>query len=351
MRQHPMIAAVLLTLLAGIAPGQEAGTLQYDDGNADGVRSTAQAGYVTTFDAPDDAPVLTSISFLASRYGRDVPRDFTVTVTDFDLNPVAVFGFPYEKVPYGRQAGWVELALPRSVRPPKQFAIAIYAHCLQDCGIFMSLDVPGDGKSRSFSVLPGDQEAVNPDVDGAVANWMIRCRMAPEAAAPADGPVQLAHEDGRVLAKQSLGGAWQAVKFETPDDSTYIVERVLLCGAYYGQPGAAGESNTMAVAVGDGSGVAFAQQEYRYDEFYWGDAPSWTSLPLPPGIEVKGAFTILTDMRSRATPGIYLAYGAGGDGACSLVGSPGSLQEWTPRDAPGGPANWCIRCELRKKAE
>lgn len=352
MGTHAVARLMLVALLALAAPAalaQGDGLLQYDDGNPDGVRSTAQAGYITTFEASDDMPVLKSVSFLASRYGRTDPRDFTVTITDFDLNPVAVFGFPYELLPYGREAKWVELQLPQEVRPPKQFAVAIYAHCLQDCGIYMSLDLPGDGKSCSYSTLPGADEAPNPDLDGAVANWMIRCQMAPEAALPEDRPVQLAFEDGRATGKQSYGGAWQAVRFETPDEGTYIVERVLVSGSYYGQP-SVGATSTMAVAVGDENGAAFAQKEFRYDEFYWGGTPSWTSLPLDAGVEVKGVFTILTDMRSQQTPGIYVGYGPGGTEARSLLGSPGNLGPWTPRNAEAGAtSNWCIRCELRKK--
>jgi hypothetical protein len=355
MGTHTVARLMLVALLALAAPAalaQGAGLLQYDDGKSDGVRSTAQAGYITTFEAPDDMPVLKSVSFFASRYGRTEPRDFTVTITDFDLNPVAVFGLPYELVPYGREPGWVELQLPREVRPPKQFAVAIYAHCLEDCGIYMSLDLPGDGKSCSYSTLPGADEAPNPDLKGAVANWMIRCQMATDAALPEDRPTQLAFEDGRAANKQSFGGgAWQAVRFETPDDATYIVERVLVSGAYYGQP-SAGASNTMAVAVGDENGAAFAQKEFRYDEFYWGAAPSWTSLPLDAGVEVKGKFTILTDMRSQATPGIYVGYGVGSEESHALVGRPGQLEPWAPANAEAGAINnWCIRCELRKKVE
>jgi hypothetical protein len=346
-----MLVALIALFAAAAALAQDAGLLKYDDGTADGVRSTAQAGYITTFSAPDDMPVLKSVSFYASRYGRDEPRDFTVTITDFDLNPVAVFGFPYSLVPYGMEPGWVELQLPQEVRPPKQFAIAVYAHCLEDCGIFMSLDLPGDGKSYSYSTLPGETEAPNPDLEGAVANWMIRCQMAAEAKLPDDRPTQLAFEDGRAVDKQSFGGgAWQAVRFQAPDDATYIVERVLVCGSYYGVP-SAGASNVMAVAVGDENGAAFAQKEFRYDEFYWGGTPSWTSLPLDAGVEVKGTFTILTDMRSQATPGIFVGYGVGAEESRALVGRPGQLNPWTPRNADGAAvSNWCIRCELRKKA-
>lgn len=344
-----MVAAVAVAALASWALAQDSVKLQYGDGTADGKRSTAQAGYVVTFDAPEATPVLRSIAICAARYGRTEPRDFTVTICDYDLNAVAVFGFPYELLPYGSTPGWVELPLPAEVHPPKQFSVAIYAHCLQDCGVYMGLDRVTAGECRSFSVLPGATEARQPDVDGQAADWMIRCSMASEATVPADAPLQLALEDGRVSDFRSMGGVWQAVRFEPPDDATYLLDRVLIAGAYYGMPGTDGGNNAMAVAVADEAGVAYAQKEFRYDEFYRGNTPSWTSLPMGGEIEVKGPFTLLVDMRSRATPGVYLGFRDECETAASFVGRPGELGEWTPPGDAEGAANWCVRAVLHKK--
>jgi len=183
-----------------------------------------------------------------------------VTITDLALNPVAVFGFPYHDIPYGNAPEWVELELPTEVRPPAKFAVAIYAHCLQDCGLFMSLDT-SQRESKSYSTLPGADEARQPDVEGQPANWMIRCQMAAEYQAAEDLPVLLSYDTGKPTEIQSMGGRAQAVTFTTPDDGVYTVERVYVCASYYGMPGQDGASNQIALYIANNGELA--QKTYR----------------------------------------------------------------------------------------
>jgi len=64
---------------------------------------------------------------------------------------------------------------------------------------------------------------------------------------------------------------------------------------------------------------------------------------------VSGEFTVLTDMHSRQTPGVYVGYDTGCESAHSQVGLPGDLQPFAPRKGDPATSNWCIRVQLRKK--
>ncbi|MBD3177527.1 MAG: hypothetical protein GF320_20340 [Armatimonadia bacterium] len=343
-RRHAVIGAVLLALLGSAAPGQV--ELKYDDGQADGKRSTAQAGYITVFEVPEGNSVLQSISFHASRYGRDYPRDITIAVTDMDLNPIGVFGMSYLSIPYGNTPSWVTFDLPTEIQPPDRFAVAIYAHCLRDCGVYMSLDAAPQGQAWSYSTRRGSNEAPMPDLDGAPANWMIRCQMTDEFTPPENAPVQLGHGALVPTGKQSFGGSAQATTFVEPEDESYAIERVYICASYYGQP-ADGEANNLDLYILDGNGNAIAGGKYRYDEVYWGGEPGWTSLPLPEPIEVPTHFTVVTSMNSRQTPGVFLAYTDGADANHCMVGSlQNGFEPWSIPQGDAATGAWCIRCDL-----
>jgi len=346
-----LVALLAAVPLAGSCFAQD-GLLKYDDDQADGRRSTAQAGYITVFDAPEGMPVLKSVSINASQYGRQDPRDFVVAVTDMDLKPMVVFGYSYDLLPYGGAPQWVELPLPEEVKPPAKFAVAVYCHCLQDRGVFVGLDVPANGKSQSYTALPGADAAPQPDVDGKPANWMIRCQMAKGFEKPHGAATQLRYDNGTFEEMQSMGGTGQVVQFTVPEEGgPFTLKRVLVCGGYYGQPGTDGESNQGHLAICTADGTILSQQVFRYDEFYWSSTPCWTSIPLATPVEVTDDIYVITDMNSRPTPGIYVGYDTEGDACHSQIGAPGSTKTWTPRNADPQKSNWCIRVQLERKPE
>jgi len=321
----------------------------WDDGVPAGYRSIAMAGYATVFEVPADQPVLKSVWIHASRYGVQQPRDLTLVISDQDLVPVAILGVPYDLLEWSDRPKWTEIRLPQEVRPPEQFAVSLYCHCLQTWGVYLSYDDPG-GKHLSYT-LDGNTPSPLLIADEPY-NWMIRCEMADKHAPPDDPnpPIFLQHDDGTAESIQSLGGQGQAVRFKTPDDGAYIVDRVLICGAFYGMPNAA-QNEEFEVHVCDAAGVSIASRKFIYGEFYRGDKPTWTSLPMPEGTEVSGDFSIFANMNSRQTPGVYVGYDTdgGAEANFSMVGTPGALQPAKFREGNNETTNWCIRCVIHKK--
>jgi hypothetical protein len=142
-----------------------------------------------------------------------------------------------------------------------------------------------------------------------------------------------------------MGGSAQMVRYETPEAASCTVTRVFVAGAYYGRPGVDGEENQFAVRVYDAQMKQLGEWLFRYDEFYRSSIPGWASLPLEGGPTVSGEFYVACDMQSRPTPGVYVGYDTSAPASHSFLLSSRGSKAW---DADGKPANWCIRCELRK---
>jgi len=350
---YTRVITVVLTLascvFASPCLGQATEELRWDDGAPDGKRSTAQAGYTALFEAPEGKPVLHSVKIHAGQYGPQNPpaRDFTLIVHDQDLRPVAVFGIPYDVLERA-DPSWQEIVLPEEVRPPAQFGITLFCHCLQTRGVYMSWDACAADKCLSYSMAP-DLQYTALAMDNRPANWMMRCVMAEEFVGPdeANPAIYLRHGDGVWEDRQSMGGAGQIVEFETPDDGTYVVDRVLVSAGFYGRPDD-GQGNMIEVSICGPAGLAVASKTFLYSEFYRSSSPSWASLPMDEDIQVSGTFYVVTNMNSRQTPGVYVGYDSDGDGDYSQLGTPGNMAEWKPPKGDQATTNWCIDCAIRK---
>jgi hypothetical protein len=307
--------------------------------------SRSQAGYVRTFRAPSDRPVLRSVWLHASTYGWTGARDCVLAVTDSDLRALAVYGVPYAALPYGREPEWREIALPDEVRPPEEFAVVLYPHSLVDCGVFVSVGRTSEGEARSWVARVDEAKPRPLEIDGAPAEWAMQCDMTARFDPPAGAPIMLRCDDGVPDGGDSVAGAAQTVRFRTPDDRAHVLSRVLVAGAYYGRAEDDGRENRFAVRLYDPEMEPLGEWFFRYDEFFRAEEPGWASLPLEGPPTVSGEFYIACDMRSREMPGVYVGYDTSGGPPNSFLLSSGGPRPW---DREGQAANWCIRCELRK---
>jgi hypothetical protein len=149
---------------------------------------------------------------------------------------------------------------------------------------------------------------------------------------------ELAHDDGKSAGQNSFAGGGHAVRFEAPNESSYLTE-VRIYGARYGLP--APPKENFHVWLCDSDFKTIADNQFAYSKFSKGN-PRWVSLKIKP-TRVPKEFIICAGFNPTATKGVFVHYAAGS--GHSLVGLPGGEFE----DFDKG--DWMIRATISDKAE
>jgi hypothetical protein len=151
---------------------------------------------------------------------------------------------------------------------------------------------------------------------------------------------ELAHDDGKSAGQNSFAGGGHAVRFEAPNDSSYITE-ARIYGARYGLP--APPKENFHVWLCDKDFKVIADNQFPYSKFPRGN-PRWVALKIKP-TRVPREFIVCAGFNPTATKGVYVHYDAEGSGH-SLVGLPGgeSSEDFDKGD-------WMIRVTLTEKGD
>jgi len=146
--------------------------LYYDDGTAEGKRSTAGSGHAVLFQRPQEYRLLDRVDVFGSRYGtpQAPAEDFNIYVCDEDFSPLREFSRPYGLFQRG-QNRWFNISVdPASV--PRRFYVCLSFNPTSTKGVYVAYD-RNIAHSHSRSALPYTH--VN-DV-GQKYDWMIRVHL------------------------------------------------------------------------------------------------------------------------------------------------------------------------------
>lgn len=159
-----------------------------------------------------------------------------------------------------------------------------------------------------------------------------------EGAKPGEGETrELAHDDGTMAGKSSIGGGGHAVRFSIEGDSWYVTS-VSLHGSRYGEPRPPKED--FNVWICDEHFKPIATFHFPYGS-YTRSAPAWKSFRIRP-TRVPSKFIVCFGFNPHQTKGVMVSYDAKPSGN-SLTGVPGKGE---PR--PFAKGNWLIRCKVDK---
>jgi hypothetical protein len=147
-------------------------------------------------------------------------------------------------------------------------------------------------------------------------------------------PRQLSHDDGNATGKKSIAGSAHAVRFEAPDNQSYLTA-VELFGSRYGAPTATGD---FSVWLCDEQFSPITEFKFPYSKFQRGN-PRWVSLPLKTPIKAPPKFIVCFGFNPAATKGVFVSHDAESSGH-SLTGLPGQ----PPSDFTTG--DWMIRAKV-----
>ena len=146
-------------------------TLKHDDGSAEGKKSIAGSGHIVRFASPRGGEFyLTHVDVFAARYGAPQPprEDFTITLCDPQLKPIASWKKPYATIERG-EPKWYAVAVPPTA-VPREFAVCLSFQPTATRGVFVHRDDSSSG--HSLTGLPG--RGGDALADG---EWMIRVRI------------------------------------------------------------------------------------------------------------------------------------------------------------------------------
>jgi hypothetical protein len=150
---------------------------------------------------------------------------------------------------------------------------------------------------------------------------------------------QLIQDDGKEVGKKSIAGGGHAVRFQTPNDSSYLTE-VRIYGSRYGQ--AAPPKENFHVWLCDKDFKVILDNEVPYSKIHKGN-PRWVALKIKP-TRVPQEFIICVGFNPTASKGVFLHYDAESSGN-SLVGLPGEQAE------PFEQGDWLIRATVTDKGD
>jgi len=146
-----------------------------------------------------------------------------------------------------------------------------------------------------------------------------------------DKPTELSKDDGTSAGMRSMAGTGHAVRFEAPDDNSYLTA-VKIYGSRYGYPQAPAEN--FHVWLCDDTFKSIADFPQPYSSFERGD-PTWVTLSITP-TKVPRKFIICIGFSPTQTKGVMVHHDKKASGN-SFMGLPGK----PPRPFDGG--DWMLR--------
>src|SRR5262245_12062323 len=152
-------------------------------------------------------------------------------------------------------------------------------------------------------------------------------------------PRELARDDGQATGKKSIAGSAHAVRFEAPDDSSYLTS-VQLFGSRYG---AQAVSDNFSVWLCDDQFNPISEFKFPYSKFQRGE-PRWVTFDIKSPTKVPSKFIICFGFNPAATKGVYVSHDAEASGT-SLTGLPGQ----PPSKFDAG--DWLIRAQIDQLRE
>ncbi len=145
--------------------------LKYDDGQSDGMTSTAGAGHAVVFKRPTGNWAVDAVEIFGSRYGAPEPpkESFSIYICDQDFNVIREIEEPYSKLSYGDEPKWNRLEFD-PVKVPEGFYICVSFEPTASRGFYVHYD-KGEEKIHSRSALPWTF------VHDVEYDWMIRAHL------------------------------------------------------------------------------------------------------------------------------------------------------------------------------
>jgi RNA polymerase sigma factor (sigma-70 family) len=157
------------------APSDEAGSLKYGDGAADGKKSIGGSGELIQFSGAGKSVKVAGVRIHGSRYGQAQPprESFLIYFLTDDLKRILHTEMaPYSLMERGEER-WVDVSFEHPVELPKTFWVALDFRATQTKGVYLSFDSSTGGKHSRVG-LPGMRTT---DVNFG-GDWMVEAVLA-----------------------------------------------------------------------------------------------------------------------------------------------------------------------------
>ena len=170
-----LLAALILPTIARVEAADDAQTLKYGDGTADGKQSFGGSGQLIEFTLPEAKSNVAGLRVHGSRYGSPEAPDEKFLIYFLNANRDRVLATemaPYALFERGGEK-WITIRFAAAVEMPARFWVATDFRANQRKGVYVSYDTSTKGEHSRIG-LPGTP-AAETKFGG---DWMIEVVMA-----------------------------------------------------------------------------------------------------------------------------------------------------------------------------